>query len=169
MENKTFSITAYGKLKDNNFKWNEWYEDAKQFILSTGYVYNYVGIDSKSMKSGKIMNAKKYERKVLDAFQNNEQIKHISLFSLPIDYESASFDYDIMLVRNDEFISLIMNKSDYSKEILEQFTFHFKKYFESAIVELYEMDRYESPLLYAAKVNELSSFQTLNIAGVIQW
>jgi len=161
MDNETISITAYGQVDTSNYKWLEWYEDFKKIIKSIGYEYNYVGISSKKLNSGKIMTVKRSESKVINELQNAEEIKSISLFSLPKDYKSASFDYDVMIVRNVKFITIIMNKSDYLKINEEEILLLFRKYLNNISVEVYEMDRYESPLIYANKVNPESSFESL--------
>ena len=163
MEKETISITAYGQNIDNDFKWAEWYEDAKKIIKSLGYEYNYVGIRTKKLNSGKVMKLDRNEKKVLNEIQNGEEINYISLFSLPQDFKSASFDYDVMIVRNFRFITLIVNKSDFKKIDEEQLLLLLAKYIEGLRVEIYEMDRYESPLIYASKANPASFFKSLNV------
>lgn len=163
MEKETISITAYGQNIDNDFKWAEWYEDAKKIIKSLGYEYNYVGIRTKKLNSGKVMKLDRNEKKVLNEIQNGEEINYISLFSLPQDFKSASFDYDVMIVRNFRFITLIVNKSDFKKIDEEQLLLLLAKYIEGLRVEIYEMDRYESPLIYALKANPASFFKSLNV------
>lgn len=163
MEKETISITAYGQNIDNDFKWAEWYEDAKKIIKSLGYEYNYVGIRTKKLNSGKVMKLDRNEKKVLNEIQNGEEINYISLFSLPQDFKSASFDYDVMIVRNFRFITLIVNKSDFKKIDEEQLLLLLAKYIECLRVEIYEMDRYESPLIYASKANPASFFKSLNV------
>ena len=163
MEKETISITAYGQNIDNDFKWAEWYEDAKKIIKSLGYEYNYVSIRTKKLNSGKVMKLDRNEKKVLNEIQNGEEINYISLFSLPQDFKSASFDYDVMIVRNFRFITLIVNKSDFKKIDEEQLLLLLAKYIEGVRVEIYEMDRYESPLIYASKANPASFFKSLNV------
>ena len=163
MEKETISITAYGQNIDNDFKWAEWYEDAKKIIKSLGYEYNYVGKRTKKLNSGKVMKLDRNEKKVLNEIQNGEEINYISLFSLPQDFKSASFDYDVMIVRNFRFITLIVNKSDFKKIDEEQLLLLLAKYIEGLRVEIYEMDRYESPLIYASKANPASFFKSLNV------
>lgn len=163
MEKETISITAYGQNIDNDFKWAEWYEDAKKIIKSLGYEYNYVGIRTRKLNSGKVMKLDRNEKKVLNEIQSGEEINHISLFSLPQDFKSASFDYDVMIVRNFRFITLIVNKSDFKKIDEEQLVLLLGKYIEDLRVEIYEMDRYESPLIYASKANPASFFKSLNV------
>ena len=41
MEKETISITAYGENIDNDFKWAEWYEDAKRIIKSLDNSFEY--------------------------------------------------------------------------------------------------------------------------------
>lgn len=163
MEKETISITAYGQNIDNDFKWKEWYEDSKKIIKSLGYEYNYVGIRTQKLNSGKVMKLDRNEKKVLNEIQSGEEIKHISMFSLPQDFKSASFDYDVMIVRNSQFITLTMNKGDFNKIDEQLLLLLLGKYIENLRVEIYEMDRYESPLIYASKVNPTSFFKSLKV------
>lgn len=163
MEKETISITAYGQNTNNDFKWEEWYEDSKKIIESLGYEYNYIGIRTEKLNSGKAMKLDKNEKKVLNEIQSGEEIKHISMFSLPKDFKSASFDYDVMIVRNSQFITLTINKDDFNKIDEQQLLILLGKYIKNSRVEIYEMDRYESPLIYASKVNPISFFKSLKV------
>lgn len=163
MEKETISITVYGQNIDNDFKWEDWYKDAKKIIESLGYDYNYVGIRTQKLNSGKVMKLSSNEKKVLNEIQRGQEVKHISMFSLPQDFTSASFDYDVMIVRNSQFISLTINKGDYNKIDEQQLLLLLSKYVDNLHGEIYEMDRYESPLIYASKANPISFFKSLKI------
>jgi hypothetical protein len=163
MEKETISITVYGENIDNDFKWEQWYEDAKKIIKLLGYDYNYVGIRTQKLNSRKVMKLNRNEKKVLSEIQSNREIKHISMFSLPQDFQSASFDYDVMIVRNSQFITLTINKSDFNKIDEQQLLLLLSKYINNLHGEIYEMDRYELPLIYASKANPTSFFKTLKI------
>jgi len=68
-----------------------------------------------------------------------------------------------MIVRNSSFITLIVNKDDFNKIDKKNTLQVLSKYVSNGVVEIYEMDRYESPLIYASKANPISSFKTLKI------
>ncbi len=80
-------------------------------------------------------------------------------YSLPNDYKSASFDYNVLSVRRDDYISLILKLSDYSKIVEENII----KYIEFENGSIYQMDRMEMPLIYAAKAKPIDPFKTLKI------
>ena len=163
MDKETISITVYGQNIDNDFKWEEWYEDAKKIIESLGYDYNYVSVRTQKLNSGKVMKLSSNEKKVLNEIQRGQEVKHISMFSLPQGFTSASFDYEAMIVRNSQFISLTINKGDYNKIDEQQLLTLLYKYVHNLHGEIYEMDRYESPLIYASKANPISFFKSLKI------
>lgn len=163
MEKETVSITVYGENNHDDFRWGEWYDDAKSIIESLGYEYNYVGIRSQRLKSGKVMKLSRNEKKVNDEIQSGQEIRYISMFSLPQDFQSASFDYNVMIVRNSQFITITINKSDLNRIDEKELIKLLKKYVKNCYGEIYEMDRYESPLIYASKANPVSFFKSLKV------
>ena len=168
MDKETISITIYGQNIENNFKWENWYEDAKKIIKSLGYEYNYVGIRTQKLNSGKVMKLSRNEKKILNEIQGGQEIKYISMFSLPQDFKSASFDYDVMIVRNSKFITLTVNKSDFNKIHEQKLLLLLSQYINNVHGEIYEMDRYESPLIYASRANPTSFFKSLKIIKEIR-
>lgn len=163
MENETISITFNGDVDRDNAKWIQWYNDAKKIIRLLGYEPTHVGIDSTTLTSGKVMMLRKREKKIINSIENGDKIKYISMFSLPDGYKSASFDYNVLLARDYGYISLIMNKNDFNNIQEETIISILKKYIDVKFGEVYEMDRREFPLFYAAKDSLASSFKTLKI------
>ena len=109
------------------------------------------------------MNLKRYEKEIFNSIQSGDKIEYISVYSLPNKYDSASFDYNVFLARDDGYLTLIMNKSDFNNKKEEYLISILKKYIDSTSCEIYEMDRRECPLLYAAKDNPASFFKSINI------
>lgn len=164
MQDIVVSITLYGKLEsESKYSWIEWYEYCKKIVLNLGYVPNYISIESDSIKTNKILNLVKKEKKVLLSINNNEDIKWLSIYSLPENFTSASFDYNVLITRNKNYLSIIMNKEVYLNLNLEETLSELKNFIELNYGEIYEMNRSESPLLYASGLNEVSEFETLKI------
>lgn len=164
MQDRVVSITLYGKLEsESKYSWIEWYEYCKKNVLNLGYVPNYISIESDSIKTNKILNLSKKEKKVLLSINNNEYIKWLSIYSLPENFTSASFDYNVLITRNKKYLSIIMNKEVYLNLNLEETLSELKNFIELNYGEIYEMNRSESPLLYASGLNEVSEFETLKI------
>ncbi|NLP34299.1 MAG: hypothetical protein GX359_03790 [Clostridiales bacterium] len=65
------------------------------------------------------MTVKRKEQQVLLAIKQGDEPISFSCYSLPDDYSSASFDYDVLLVRKQSFISFILNCS-YYKNIVDE-------------------------------------------------
>ncbi|MFZ5968227.1 MAG: hypothetical protein ACOYVK_13770 [Bacillota bacterium] len=168
MENATISITFNGHVDDDNNKWIEWYNEGKKIISLFGYEPNHIGITSTSLKSGKVMTLKRNEKKLVNAIENGDVVKSISIFSLEDNYKSASFDYNVLLVRNSDYVTLIVNKSDFYKVDEDVLGDSLRKYINATYAEIYEMDRYEFPLIYATKANPATSFKTLKIIKKIK-
>lgn len=64
MQDIVVSITLYGKLEsESKYSWIEWYEYCKKIVLNLGYVPNYISIESDSIKTNKILNLVKKEKK----------------------------------------------------------------------------------------------------------
>lgn len=163
MENETISITFNSRADTINSKWMEWYNDAKKIINLLGYNCSHVGIKSTKLKSGKVMILPKNEKKITSAIESGEEIKYISIFSLPEDFKSASFDYNVLLVRDYDYVTIVVNKSDFYNIDGEILIKTLKKYAGESSGEIYEMDRYEFPLSYAVKANPPSFFKSLKI------
>ncbi|WP_152513204.1 hypothetical protein [Clostridium sp. BL8] len=87
----------------------------------------------------------------------------MSVYSLPDDFTTAAFDYNVLLTRNSKFLSMIVNKEVYLNLSLDSTLSELEKFIKLNSGEIYEMHRDESPLLYAAGLNEASEFDTLKI------
>lgn len=157
------SITLYGEVEDGRNKWLDWYESAKKIVKSLGYEPNYFSVESSTLKSGEVMALGKNEKKLLKAIEAGDKIKWIAVYSLPLDYSSASFDYDALLVRSMEYVTLITNISDFKNTDEEMLLNSLKEHIGIENGEIYEMDRDECPLIYASKANPSSAFNTLKV------
>lgn len=157
------SITIYGKINDESYTWKKWYEACKKIINLLGYETNYVSIESKKLNAGKVMKLENAEKKLLLEIANEDEIKWISAYSLPNDFVSAAFDYNVLIVRTNDYISLIIAKEDYEKIHEAKLISLLKEHIDITYGEIYEMNRDECPLIYASKANSASSFGTLKI------
>lgn len=162
MENSTISITINGVV-ENGSMWIEWFDDAKKIFNLFGYDANYIGINSKKYTSGKVMNLEKKEKSIVESIENGDIVQYISFMALPDDYKSASFDYDMMLVRDRDYVTLIINKSNYKEDYENEILRILNKYIKVERTEIYEMDRIEFPLMYAAKANSIEDFETIKM------
>ena len=157
------SITYFGKAIDDSRIWLRWYEFSVDLFKKIEYIANYVSIKSQSMSSGKVMKIERVEKKIKKVIENGESIRRLSLFSLPPNFSSASFDYNVMAVRSSDFLTLILDSDIYDNKISFEIIDSLKKYIKPEKGEIYTMDRYDSPLAYAFRVNPIDSFKSLNI------
>ena len=160
MENETITIAFNGE----NFvddKWSELFNDSKTIVKSLSYEPTHAEISCS--KSGKILTLKRSEKKILNYLQSGEKIEYFTLYSLPEKFDCAAFDYNVFISCDKDLMSITMNKSIYDEGKKESILNIFVKYMNSGFYEVYEMDRMESPFIYAVKANPKSSFKSLSI------
>ena len=94
--------------------WDKWYFDVKEFFENYGYEVTHFGIISQSYNSGKLLTVARKEKEMIDKIRKGEKPILMSLYSLPPKYKSASFDYNMSMVRREGFISVTINECDYN-------------------------------------------------------
>ena len=87
----------------------------------------------------------------------------MSCYSLIKDYKVAMFDFDVMAVRQSEYMSIIFNRSDLVKIDVDNVIFNLTQYMELQCGEVYQMDRKEVPLMYAVSAKPVEPFKSLII------
>ncbi len=159
----TKSYTFNGTINLDFGDWEQWVNNAFEICDILGYKINYYAVGVAGKTVGKIKPITGLSKKMAYVKKNEETITGMTFSVLPEDYESAAFDYVITLVRNANYITLIMNL-DYEFNINQTLIVELlRKCIEAADGEVYEMDVYECPELYARKVNDKESFKTLKI------
>lgn len=162
MDKSTISITLYGDgLKKQ--KWIEWYDYTSSVFKKLEYERTHLAIKSEEYNTEKVVTVRRKEKQVLQLLKDGTLPESLTLFSLPKDYRSASFDYNILAVRNKEYISFIFNSQDFEKIEVNNLVWNMKQYIEFESGEIYQMDRSEMPLIYAAKANSVNSFKSLTV------
>lgn len=162
MEEKVISITLWGNGIQKE-KWLNWYQDVENLMKSLGYKPTHIGIQSKSFCSGKILTVARKKKDILATIAAGENPSSFSCYSLPKDYRTASFDYDFLGVRNEEYISVIVKEVDYKKLNIKNVVSQLKEYIDYEYGEIYTMSKEEMPLIYAAtrKLNNIKSFSLI--------
>ena len=159
----TFSITYYGKIRKTIDCENLANTMKIIFGMCDRQVTHWAnGITGKNTGKVKCFKNNKFFR---DAVQN-EKLEYISFFSLPEDYRIASFDYAIYISVNYKrnYITAVFEEELIEKLNIETLRKLLGSYMELPYKEeIYTMDKEETPLLYAAKINPISSFKTLEI------
>lgn len=149
MEEKTISVTLWGNGAKKE-KWLDWYYDVKNFMKDLGYRLTHIGIQSQSFCSGKILTVARKEKDILTKVADGEIPMSFSCYSLSQGYKTASFDYDILCVRKEEYISVIIKEVDYYKLNIQNTILMIEKYIDYEYGEIYRTSKAEMPLIYAA-------------------
>lgn len=157
----TVSVTFWGDGLTKG-KWLEWYHDIGIIFQELGYQKTHLDIQSESYTNKKIVSVVRKEKQILPILQNGK-VTSMSCFSLPKNYKSASFDYEILAVRQSKYMSIIMNVNDFERVDVNCQISRLIQYIDFQSGEIYQMNRSEMPLIYAAKANPINAFQTLKI------
>lgn len=152
MQEETVSITLWGNLERCD-KWTEWYTDVKKIFDLLGFDITHWGIRSLKRQMPKVAKIPRKEEKIFERLRKEENLQALSCYSLPKDYQNASFDYDLLIVKNEKYISVIMNGSDYSVERGEIIKMILCQYTQEFRGQIYKMNKQEVPLTYAADNN----------------
>lgn len=162
METNTISITLWGNGQIKG-RWLEWYNDVGTIFKELGYKRTHIGMQSKSYVNRKIVTVARKEAQILQLLQAGEKPMSMSCYSLDKEYKQASFDYNIMAVRHSKYLSLILNKSDSKIIDVNSVVVNLKQYIEFECGEIYQMERNEMPLIYAARANPPDAFKSLKV------
>lgn len=162
MDNNTISITLRGNTLKKG-KWVEWYEYTCSIIHELGYDRTHLAIESDTYTTKKIVTIGRKEKQILQLLKSGLKPTSFSIFSLPKNYTTASFDYNILVVREKNYISLILNQYDLDKIDVNDYVSQMKMYIEFENGEVYQMDRCEMPLIYAAQANSMDAYKTLKV------
>ncbi len=168
MDSKTISITFNTKDESDNSLWKDWLYDAHQISEIIGYKATHFGFTTTKSKSGKIKEIKNAKKQIDKALEDGQKIKHLSIIVLPPNFESASFDYNVMLVRSLEYVTVIINAKDYTEEKEKKIINILKKYTQGCSGEMFEMLKSDFPLSYSAKANKAEFYKTLRIIRKIE-
>lgn len=162
METCTVSITLWGDglVKGN---WLDFYNDIGIIFRKMGYKRTHIAIDCKTFLNKKIVTTNRKEKEIINILKSGDIPKSISCYSLSKDYKIAMFDYDVMVVRQSEYISVVLNRSDLVKLDIDNTISILKQYIEFKIGEVYQMDREEMPLMYASRAKTINPFKSLVI------
>lgn len=162
MGRRTISLTMWGKLL-NKYSWNEWYIDVKKIFEMLGLDITHLGIDSPRYHSGKVLTVSRKEKEILKSFEEGEIPTSFACYSLPKDYRTAAFDYNLFISRREEYITIIMKEEYYNAEKVDSFITILNKYIDLERGQIYEMDVSDLPLFYAGGANDISFYKTLRV------
>lgn len=162
----TKSYTFNGKIDTNYEAWEQWMNDALTMCEKLGYKANYYDFSIVGKLSGKVHPISGMKRKLLNIKKRGDKIKGMTILALPEEYDSASSDYIITLSRNETYVTLILNQ-DYEMNIDEPMLINrLRKNINASSGEMYEMDIYDCPEFYAAKLKPQSSFKSLKVVDI---
>lgn len=156
----------------NSADWKAFYLSAKTIMETINAPPNYVGVTGTSFKSGKVLAMKSVEKRLLTSFEKGEEFRTISLFSLPSDFEYATFDYEVYLGRTlsadrPRILASFSNKT-YQNVNVEGLLNEMRKYISFHSGQVFTMSRAENPQVYASGINDNQKhYETLKVIHAI--
>ena len=171
MSEMTTSIVLYGNIDEfDTDKWSDFYNIAKYLSKTLSVQANYIGIEGEEFKSSKLLTIKRTEKRLLKSLTNGNSLLSMALYSLPDGFTQAAFDYNFYLGRdknedshNQSKILLTIPTEVYSEINTPSIICTLKEFIQFKEGEIFELSRYETPLFYASRVNEIEDYETLKI------
>lgn len=161
------SIVLYGSIEAQELELWELYKYFLKLNEELGYPSTHIGIIGDSFKSGKLTTIKRTEAKLKKACENGENIETISIYALPQEFTQAAFDFNTLICinksLNNQFIIVTVPSEGFNKVHKIGIIKDLEKYITCRESEVFELSVFESPLIYASKVNQSSDFKSLKI------
>ena len=167
-ERLTTSIVLYGDFdSSNSLLWRDFYNYTTGLLESLNVRPNYLGLTGQSFKTGKVSLLNKTHKKLFKALENGEDIVSMAIYSLPEDFKTAAFDYNVYVCRTKQskHPHLIATFSDDLFETLkyDDVISQLKSFIDFKSGQVFQLKNLESPQIYASRANSLSAFKSLNI------
>lgn len=167
MKNLMHCVVLYGEIGQANQAWNEWISLAKIIEIESEIKFTHIGISSDSMfHSKRILTIDKALRKFSKTNTKIEIIKSFEFYSLPHEYKQAAFDYiAYMVMCLDPFplVLISLPKGSESIAIIDKSTSIVSTFFTISSGLVFEMSKEDCPFFFATKMNQPSSYESLNI------
>lgn len=161
MGNLTISLTMWGDLH-NDYNWLEWYTDMKKIFQMFELSITHLGVTG-SQYPKKVVTVVRKEKEILENIESGNLPTDFSCYSLPKDYRAAVFDYNLLIYRERFLITLIVEKEYYEDRKIDSCIEIFNKYIDMKRGQIYEMDRKDTPWLYAMGDNDISFYKSLRV------
>lgn len=161
MDSLTISLTMWGNLRDD-YKWLEWYADMKKLFQMFELNITHLGATG-SQYPKKVVTVARKEKEILKKIEDGNPLTDFSCYSLPKDYKAAVFDYNLLIYRESSLITLIAGKEYYEDKKIDSCIAVFNKYIDMNRGQIYEMDRKDTPWLFAFGENDISFYKSLRV------
>ncbi|WP_054950182.1 hypothetical protein [Numidum massiliense] len=169
MEDKlTTSIVLYGEIEPSDTQsWLNFYNYCIDLAASINFPPNYLGISGESFRSGKILTINRAEKRLLKSLERKEEINSLEIYSLPEDFTTAAFDYNVYICRESDddptYLMLTFPSESFDKVYTPELLSQLKNFVDFQGGQVFKMSNLESPLFYASKANPPSVFKTLEV------
>ena len=90
-------IVMYGEAKEDKNVWKDWLAYAKSVSEMLDYKLTHFGVESDSWKDGNVKTLSRSGKRLLEIIHNYENIEHLSFYSLPKNYHTASGSKELYL------------------------------------------------------------------------
>lgn len=161
------SVVLYGSIDVREHDVWGWYQYSLKLNEELGYPSTHLGIIGDNFKTGKLTSLKRTELKLKKALESQEKIENVSVYALPQDFTQAAFDYTTCSMINadvdNQFVIVSIPKDDFAKIDKSKLIRDLGEFITCREGEVFELSVYESPFIYATKVNEVSDYESLKV------
>jgi len=162
MDFLTRSIAAFGTQKED-LSWTNLLEEFKKLFSDLGHEITHFGITSDYYDPSQIRSFQRSKKKLLEAFQQSNQIDSLEFYALPENFTQAVFDYFLYAITCENFISLTARKEFLTDDMNGIILALFSHYFDIERYEIFEMMTSDAPLFYIAGANTPDFYKSLHV------
>lgn len=151
-----------GSVEPRGELWASWLLYAEQLAQNVGFPATHVSVAGESFHSDKVLVLSRLRKKILHAAAG-QAFEWLSLYSLPVDFQTAIFDYEILSSRSLEQASVAVPSNIGAALDGERLLQELTRFVKARSIEVFDMSRREVPALYLSGAQPPESFSTLRI------
>lgn len=159
---KVYSIVVWGKITSSQ-GWIEWFrfmEDSSKFL---GSPLTHFGIKGDGLGTKNIRSIDKFPK--VEAAIKTTRVDWLSGYSLPKEFQTAVFDYNIHMNLSSSYVSFSAREA-FAKPLLsdpEEWRQRVTQFCSFRTGMLFQMDESECPLLFISGSASKENFRSMNI------
>lgn len=159
---KVYTLALWGNLQPNK-GWVDWFRFMEDSSKLFGSPLTHFGIKGDGLGTKDIRSIDKFS-KVRNVIETSK-VEWLSGYSLPKDFQTAVFDYNVHMNLCSSYVSISVKES-YAASLLSDSDDWMQKATRFCLFRngmLFQMDENESPLLYVSGSSSQKSFSSMSV------
>lgn len=166
---RVVGIVMYGEIKENKDIWKDWLVYTKSICHALDCRLTHYGVESDSMKDGKVKTLSRSEKKLLEIINNNENIGWLSFYSLPKNYHTVIGDTEAFLALDAKrkYVYCEFSLEKYNESLGKRLLNEMGNFIICNKSEIFSMEKSRGAINYVFKGrgDDISKYPTLEILG----